>query len=132
VLSIERLGDAKATAGDPTAAARFFAEGLAVVEAAPDGCFDPAAGGAEGDAGERLEQAAERLQQKADQAAGSAAPQPAKEPGQDDQPADPGQQSQLDALKESSREAQGERNTGRERDEYLRDEDFTAGTGRPW
>ncbi len=69
VLSIERLGDAEVTAGDPTAAGRLFAEGLAVVEAAPAGCLRrvPKAarvtGGrqrgcsANADAGNKLEQA---------------------------------------------------------------------------
>ena len=74
-LTIERLGDAQAKAEDPTAAARLFAEGVAVVDAAPEGCFDAggeagADAGTEAGAGEKLKQAGERLQQKADAAAG--------------------------------------------------------------
>jgi hypothetical protein len=65
-LSIERLGDAKASAGDPAAAGRLFAEALAVVEAAPDGCFNPGAeagGGVdstEAGTADKLKQAAAR------------------------------------------------------------------------
>ncbi|MEO8284176.1 MAG: hypothetical protein ABI568_12370 [Pseudarthrobacter sp.] len=133
-LSIERLGDAKATAGDPTAAGLLFAEGLAVVEAAPDGCSGPRAeGGSDAATADKLKQAAERLAQKADEAAaGTTAPEPDTKPGQAEQPAEPGNQSQLDELKDSAREAQSERNSGQERDEYLRDDDFGSGPDRPW
>ncbi|WP_227008164.1 tetratricopeptide repeat protein [Pseudarthrobacter sp. AB1] len=137
-LTIERLGDAQAKAGDPTAAARLFAEGVAVVEAAPEGCFETAGeagkeAGPENGAGEKLHQAAERLQQKADAAAADkASPQPSEQPGQDEVPADPGQQSQLEQLRDSAKKAQSERNSGQERDEYLRDDDFGPGVGRPW
>jgi hypothetical protein len=133
VHSVERLGDAEVTAGDPTAAGRLFAEGLAVVEGAPAGCFGSSADdSAEAEAGEKLEQAKERLTQKAGEVAGGTpTPEPGK-PGQDDQPAEPGNQSQLDQLKDSAREAQAERNSGRERDEYLRDDDFDPGADRPW
>ncbi|QHK22196.1 hypothetical protein GU243_05760 [Pseudarthrobacter psychrotolerans] len=137
-LTIERLGDAQAKAKDPTAAARLFTEGVAVVEAAPEGCFD-AGGGAgeeadpENGAGETLKQAAERLQQKADAAAAdNTTTQPSQQPGQDKAPADPGQQSQLEQLKDSAKEAQSERNSGQERDDYLRDDDFGPGVDRPW
>lgn len=135
VLSIERLGDAEAKAGDPAAAGRFFAQGLAVVKAAPPGCFNSAQErGQDGaEAGEKLEQAAERLARKADQAAaGTATPDPAETPGQDGKPSETGGQGQLDQLKESSREAHSERNSGRERDEYLHDDDFEPGTDKPW
>ncbi|MCU1517632.1 MAG: hypothetical protein JWQ75_2353 [Pseudarthrobacter sp.] len=132
VLSIERLGDARVTAGDPAAAGQLFADGLAVVKAAPAGCFDAGAQGGTG-AGEKLEQAAERLAQKADGVAGGTpAPGPAETPGQAEQPAEPGSRSQLDELKESTREAQDERNSGRERDEYLRDDDFGPAPDKPW
>ncbi|MDI3195087.1 hypothetical protein QK290_11675 [Pseudarthrobacter sp. AL07] len=133
-LTIERLGDAQATAEDPTAAARLFAEGVAVVKAAPEGCFETAGeAGEENGAGEKLGQAAERLQQKADAAAtDTASPQPSEQPGQDEVHADPDQQSQLEQLTDSAREAQSKRNSGRERDEYLRDDDFGPGVDRPW
>lgn len=131
VLSIERLGDQRVAAEDTTAAARLFAEGLAVVDSAPEGCFPAGvSGGAETGAGGQLERAAERLKQKADDAAaGGATPQPAE--GQP-APSDPGRESQLEQLQESSREAQRERNTGQERDEYLRDDDYGSGPDRPW
>ncbi|PTT61618.1 hypothetical protein DBR22_18510, partial [Arthrobacter sp. HMWF013] len=131
VLSIEHLGDERAAAEDTTAAARLFADGLAVVDAAPQGCFSPGGSGAAGTgAGMQLEQAAERLKQKADDAAaGGGTPQHAE--GQP-APSESGQESQLDRLQESSREAQRERNTGQERDEYLRDDDYGSGPDRPW
>lgn len=138
VLSIERLGDARAAPGDPTVAARLFTEALAVVEAAPAGCFDAAAeagGGAEGaeaEAGEKLEQAAERLTQKSAEAAAGTAPDPGSSPGQEDTPAEPGHQSRLEELNKSTRDAQSDRNSGRERDEYLSDDDFGAGPDKPW
>ncbi|RAX44413.1 hypothetical protein DQ354_15665 [Arthrobacter sp. AQ5-06] len=129
-LTIESLGDAQAKAEDPTAAARFFAEGVAVVEAAPEGCFDASG---EAGAGKTLEQAGERLQQKADAAAAdNTTPQPSEQPGEDEPAADPGRQSQLEQLKDSAKEAQSERNSGQERDEYLRDDDFGPGVDRPW
>ena len=133
-LSVERLGDAKAAAGDLVAAGRLFAEGLAVVKAAPDGCLIATAGSDSGaGAADRLKQAAERLTRKsAEAAAGATAPEPAKKPGQAGQPAEPGNQSQLDQLKDSAREAQSERNAGQERDEYLQDDDFGSGPDRPW
>ncbi|WP_426990661.1 hypothetical protein [Pseudarthrobacter sp. Y6] len=132
-LTIESLGDAQAKAEDPTAAARLFAEGVAVVEAAPDGCYDDVADtGAEAGTGEELEQAGERLQQKADAAADNTTPQPSEQPGEDEPAADPGQQSQLEQLKDSAKEAQSERNSGQGRDEYLRDDDFGPGVDRPW
>ncbi|MET3142840.1 UNVERIFIED_ORG: hypothetical protein ABIB13_002558 [Arthrobacter sp. UYEF2] len=102
-----------------------------MVKAAPEGCFETA--GKENGAGEKLGQAAERLQQKADAAAADkASPQPSEQPGQDEVHADPGQQSQLEQLTDSAREARSERNSGRERDEYLRDDDFGPGVDRPW
>ncbi|MET3174869.1 UNVERIFIED_ORG: hypothetical protein ABIB52_002723 [Arthrobacter sp. UYCu721] len=129
-LTIESLGDVQAKAEDPTAAARLFAEGVAVVEAAPEGCFDA---GGEAGTGEELEQAGERLQQKADSAAADdTTQQPSEQPGEDEPASDPGQQSQLEQLKDSAKEAQSERNSGQERDEYLRDDDFGPGVDRPW
>jgi hypothetical protein len=133
-LTIERLGDAQAKAEDPTAAARLFTEGVAVVEAAPEGCFDAGADtGAGAGPGDKLEQAGERLRQKADAAAAAnTIPQPSERPGEDEPVADPARQSQLEQLKDSAKEAQTERNSGQERDEYLRDDDFGPGVDRPW
>lgn len=132
VLSIEHLGDERAGAEDTTAAARLFAEGLAVVDGAPPGCFTAGgSGGADTGAGQQLDQAAGRLRQKAaDAAAGDATPPPAE--GKTDQPADPARETKLNQLQDSSREAQRERNTGQERDEYLRDDGYGAGPDRPW
>jgi hypothetical protein len=136
-LTIERLGDAQAKAEDPMAAGRFFAEGLAVVEAAPEGCFHAggeagADAGPEARAGEKLKQAGERLQQKADAAGKDTTPKPSEQPGGNYPPLGPGQQSQLEQLKDSAQEAQRDRNAGQARDEYLRDNDFGPGADRPW
>jgi hypothetical protein len=132
-LTIERLGDAQARAEGPTAAGRLFAEGLAVVKAAPEGCFAGAESGTDAGAGEKLQQTGERLQQKADAEAGKdTTPKPSGQPGGNNPPADPGQQSQLGQLKDNAKEAQRERSSGQERDEYLRDDDFGPGADRPW
>jgi hypothetical protein len=132
VLSIEHLGDERADAEDLAAAALLFAEGLAVVDSAPAGCFTSRGSGDSAGTGEKLDQAAARLEQKAADATGAAAGSRADYPEQDEQPSHPGRQSQLDQLQDSAREAQRERNTGQERDEYLRDEGRGAGPDRPW
>ena len=127
VLSIERLGDARLQAEDPTAAGRLFAEGLAAVDAAPQGCF--ASGGQE--TGEKLKEAEARLQQKSQDESG-AAPQPQAETGESQPEPGPERQSQFDQLKDSARESQLERNNGQERDDYLRDSDYGPGPDKPW
>lgn len=128
VLSIERLGDARLQAEDPTAAGRLFAEGLAAVGAAPQGCF--AGGGQE--TGEKLKQAEARLQQKSQDGKSGAAPQPQGETGEPQPEPAPERQSQFDQLKDSARESQLERNNGQERDDYLRDSDYGPGPDKPW
>ncbi|MDQ0678165.1 hypothetical protein QFZ30_001547 [Arthrobacter pascens] len=127
VLSIERLGDARLQAEDPTAAGRLFAEGLAAVGAAPQGCF--ASGGQE--TGEKLKQAEARLQQKF-QDESAAAPQPQSETGDPQSEPGPERQSQFDQLKDSARQSQLERSNGQERDDYLRDSDYGSGPDKPW
>jgi hypothetical protein len=128
VLSIERLGDARLQAEDPTAAGRLFAEGLAAVGAAPQGCF--ASGGQE--AGEKLKQAEARLQQKSQDVKSGAVPQLQGEPGEPQQEPGPERQSQFDQLKDSARDSQLERNHGQERDDYLSDSDYGPGPDKPW
>lgn len=134
VLSIERLGDARLAAKDPTAAGKLFAEGLAVAEAAPAGCLASANPSAAPDAGEKLEEAEARLRKKSgDAKAGEGAGQQSDgTEGKAQAEADPGQQSQLEELKDSARNSQLERNNGQERDEYLRDGDYDAGPDKPW
>lgn len=138
VLSIEALGDARLAAQDPTAAGQLFAEGLAVVGGAPEGCvaesIRPAAPDAAPGAGETLLQAETRLRQKSDDAkAGEGAePQADGYDGDSPAPANPERQSQLEQLKDSARNSQLERNNGQERDEYLRDSDDGSGPDRPW
>lgn len=134
VLSIERLGDARLAAKDPTAAGQLFAEALAVVDAAPDGCLASSDQSAAPAAGEKLDQAEARLRQKSEDAkAGEGAgEQPEGEKPQAPAEPDPGQQTQLEELKDSARNSQLERNNGQERDEYLRDGDYGAGPDKPW
>lgn len=138
VLSIEKLADKSAESADTgTEAARLYGEGLAVVQAAPPGCFttesrEDSANGADGE-GDRLRAAEERLKAKADQLGspdGQASPTDGSKAGE--LPAPDAQQSQLDKLNESGRAAQRERSDGRQRDEYLKGISSEAGTDKPW
>lgn len=125
VLAIERLGDRRLQAGDPASAVLLFTEALAAADQAPQGCrsVDPDAGG-------RLAGARDRLERKL-----GAAEQPAgRPPAEEDSP--PGEagderQNQLDQLQDSAREAERERNNGREREKYL-DGGGGAAPERPW
>lgn len=128
VLVTEHLGDQRLQAGDPSSALTLFKEALATAGKAPEGCLSPdAAAGAAG----RLAEARERLEGKLGAAGRREGPEgaPAEESPRDGSAA--AQQSQLDRLQENSRQAQRERNNGREREEYL---DNNSGTGpdRPW
>lgn len=128
VLVTEGLGDQRLQAGDPSSAVPLFNEALATAGQAPEGCLSPdAAAGADG----RLAEARERLEGKLGAAGRPEDPEdaPGKESPQDGSAA--AQQSQLDRLQENSRQAQRERNSGREREEYL---DSGTGTApdRPW
>lgn len=139
VLSIERLADRTAETAGPadggTEAAKLYDDGLAVVKAAPPGCFSPDgsqgnATGADGE-GDRLREAEERLQAKADKL-GSPAAEPGDGADEQPQPDPEPQQSQLDKLGESAKSAQRERNDGRQRDEYLNGADSETGAEKPW
>jgi hypothetical protein len=130
VLAIESLGDQKFDAEDPDAAAGLFEEALAVVAAAPEGCF---AGGLPAGTAERLAEAEARLQEKL--AAAGQEPEPDAEreesaPGEADQ--DSARQGKLEQLEDSARQAQRERNSGREREEYLGDTAYAPGPENPW
>lgn len=128
-LSIERTGDDKLRKEDPSSAAALFAEALAVANAAPEACFS---GGAAAMAGEQLTGAEARLAEKLGAAAGAPTKggDAAQESAAEEQPSP--QQSQLDQLEENARKAERERNSGREREEYLRDDDYSTGPDRPW
>lgn len=136
VLSIEQLGDARLAAKDVMAAGQLFSEGLAVVDGAPEGCLaaagQSAAPDGARDTGEKLEQAEARLRQKSGDA--KAGNEDAQQPeGQGESPeADPQRQTQLEELNESARNSQLERNNGQERDDYLRDGDYSTGPDKPW
>lgn len=126
-LAIEKLGDQKLDTGDPASADSLYTEALGVVAVAPSGCFT---GDSSADSGVRLSEAEERLNQKLDAAAATEAP--GDSPRQEAPAEESAQQSQLEKLEESARQAQRERNAGRERDEYLDDTDYGSGTDRPW
>ena len=138
VLSVEQLGDARLAAKDATAAGKLFAEGLAVVDGAPEGCLaasgQPAAPDAARDAGEKLEQAEARLRQKSGdaKAGNSEGQQPDGSTAESPADADPQRQTRLEQLNDSARNSQLERNNGQERDEYLRDGDYSTGPDKPW
>ncbi|MGN6441491.1 MAG: hypothetical protein ACTHL6_06265 [Arthrobacter sp.] len=126
VLAIERLGDQRQQAGDPASAVLLFQEALATAGHAPEAC-----GAGNPDTGGRFAEAKERLESKLGAAGQAAAGTPA--PGEDPPPntsADP-RQGQLDQLQDSARQAERERNSGREREEYLDTGDGTAAE-RPW
>lgn len=130
VLAIERLGDEKLKAGEPVPAAGLFEEALAAAEATPDGCFS---GGLPGGTGDRLAGAEARLQEKL--SAPGSSPAPEAGPAED-APGEHGRdlplQSQLQQLEDSARQGQRERNSGREREEYLEDTGYAPGPERPW
>lgn len=126
-LAIETMGDGKRTE-DPSSAASLYAEALAITEHAPYGCFSGANAPA---SGEQLRQAEDRLKGKL---AASAQPDEAQGSKQEDNSDKETslEQSQLEQLEESARQAQRERNAGREREEYLNDTDYGSGPDRPW
>jgi hypothetical protein len=55
-----------------------------------------------------------------------------QEAAREEPPTDAPSGTQLEELAESARESQRERNSGREREEYLRDSGYTPGPDRPW
>jgi hypothetical protein len=127
VLAVERLGDDKQRSEDPASAAALFTEALDIAGAAPDGCFS---GHQAAETGERLTEAEGRLKVKLEGANGREGRQ--KEAGGEDPEAGSPSGSQLKELAESARESQRERNSGREREDYLRDTEYAPGADRPW
>ena len=124
-LSIEKLGDARRNT-DGVAAKAFYLDALAVIKAAPPGCF--AAGGrgnADGE-GKRLSEAGERLRSKTVEHGSKG-----NDDG-DEQGGDPAAREQLERLEESERQAQEERRQSRERSEYLQDTGTGGEVERPW
>lgn len=126
VLAVERLGDQRQQAGDPASAVLLFKEALATAGQASEGCLagNPETGGPLADAKERLES---KLGAAGEAAGGTPAPgeEPPPEMSADSR------QGQLDQLQDSARQAERERNSGREREEYLDRSDGTA-VERPW
>ncbi|WP_051388998.1 hypothetical protein [Arthrobacter sp. 35W] len=118
VLTIEKLGDAKAAEGDAAGAKTLYEEGLAQVKAAPEGCFQPNSEANSHGEGGQLQEAGDRLSQKSDGAEGGT-----PEAGQNPQPAEstpaPEVQSKLDQLQEQQKGAQKERSDGATMDKNL-------------
>ncbi|MDP9887983.1 hypothetical protein [Pseudarthrobacter enclensis] len=122
--SSDRIKAAYAT-GDPASALPLYREALAAAGQAPESCqaADAAAG-----TGTRLAEAGERLDAKLG-AWQSTKPAPGgKSPGETPAGA---LQDRLDQLQDRSRQAGRERNSGREREEYLDSNDGSA-PERPW
>jgi hypothetical protein len=128
VLAVERLGDDKLRSEDRASAAALFTEALDIAGAAPGGCF---AGTEAAEAGQKLSEAEDRLKGKLEGAGNGQAGTP-KESGEVEPEAGTPSRSQLEELAESGRESQRERNSGREREDYLSDTDYAPGPDRPW
>lgn len=131
VLSLERLGDARAEAGDPASALAFYQEGSAMVGDAPQGCFTPQGeGNGEGE-GDKLKAAGERLGHKQEQPA-----DPAEGDGQEGAPQDPADapapaQEKMDQLKNQGTDAQ----KGRAKSQQLKQDyaqDSPKAYDKPW
>ena len=156
-LSIERLGDDEADAGpdgtggpaDPAGPAgpdstdgglRLLEEALAVVRAAPAGCFG--SDRADSAAGERLQTAGQRLEEKIERLRGQPGSGEATEPEEPGTESGPEEQdgagsgepldAQLEQLRESGQSAHQERNHGLQREEYLNGTGTGPLTDRPW
>ena len=128
VLVIERLGDQRLQTGDPASAVPLFKQALDVAGQAPESCRS---NDAEGGTGSRLSDAEGRLKDKLG-AAGNKAPQePAPAGKTSPDPSNENRQGQLDQLQDSARQAERERNSGREREEYL-DGNGGAAPEQPW
>ena len=125
---------------------RLLEEALAVVRAAPAGCFDPdRADGADSTdtvAEERLQAAGQRLEEKIERLRGRPGPGEATEtedPGTESGPEEEGGagageslDAQLEQLRNSGQSAQQERNRGLQREEYLNGTGTGPLTDRPW
>ena len=127
VLAVERLGDDKLRSEDPASAAALFTEALDIAGAAPGGCFS---GNEAAETGQKLSEAEGRLKGKLEGAGNGQAGTP-KDNEVEPEAGTPGR-SQLEELAESGRESQRERNSGREREDYLSDPDYAPGPDRPW
>lgn len=126
VLSIERLGDGRRSAGDDAGAKALYAAGLGVVQGAPAGCFGAGGPGNAAGEGGRLSEARERLNAKSGDAGkdgGDAGESPEENSAE---------QEQLKRLEESQRQAQQERLKSEQRSEYLRNPETNSTVERPW
>lgn len=126
--SAGQANSSQGSTGDTTA--RLLGEALAVVKAAPAGCFG--SGSADPEAGEQLQSAGERLAEKI--AGLGNQPESGPATGQEQtgpEPQDPSE-TQLDQLRESGKSAQQERDRGLQREEYLDGSSTGPLTDKPW
>ena len=148
-LSIERLGDAGSGGSGGTDGTddgvRLLEEALAVVRAAPAGCFNAdsadsagSAGSADIAAGESLETAGQRMEGKIERLRGQPETgepgEPGTEPGPEEDGDGPGDtpDAPLEQLREAGQSAQQERNRGLQREEYLNGTSTGPLTDKPW
>ena len=143
VLSIEKLADAAKESGDTAGATTLYDEGLAVVEAAPEGCFQPDSPQNQRQQGERLGEARERMESERAEAQPQPGQQQQGQPGTQPSPApspsqDPAQaaeeqarQERLEELEQKSEAGQQERVESEQRRDYL-DSPPQAPVDRPW
>lgn len=146
VLTIEKLGDAAAGAGDAARAAALYADGEAVVAAAPSGCFDSESPQNQLQQGDRLGEAKERMEGKrGDPQQPGTGPQPSQPPNGPEpsqpgaapspaQPSTPEERAQEERLKDLERKSQAgaqERSDSQQRKDYL-DTPPSAPVDRPW
>lgn len=142
-LSIEKLAVAAQEAGDPARATSLYDDGLAVVEDAPEGCFEPDSPQNQRQQGERLGEAEERMQRERAEAQPQPGQQPQGQSGQQQSPSpapsqDPAQtaeeqaqQERLEELEQKSDAGQQERAEGEQRRDYL-ESPPQAPVDRPW
>ncbi|MDZ4090643.1 MAG: hypothetical protein U1D68_05490 [Arthrobacter sp.] len=143
-LSIERQGDTGGGGTDGSGGTdgtgggvRLLEEALAVVRAAPAGCFG--ADSADSEAGERLQQTGQRLEEKIERSRSRAEPGDTAGPDVDPGPAEEGAAGsgnaldpKLEQLREAAQSAQRERNRGLQREEYLNGTSSGPLTDKPW
>lgn len=111
VLTLEKLGDAKAQARDGAAAKSLYDQGVKVVDDALPGCFQPGSSGNRQGEGRQLQDSKARLEQKSQQM------NPQNQPGQTPPPAEQPQgqapsPSKLDQLNQQNNDAQQDRSDG--------------------
>ncbi|MDJ0313958.1 hypothetical protein [Arthrobacter sp. H35-D1] len=128
VLSLEKLGEAREKAGDPTSAMELFAEGSETVAQAPRDCFMANSGNNQDGEGKALREAAERLEEKQSAGPGDAAQGP---DGDGETPTPPPPAGKMEQLEQTGQKAQQERGQRQKLKEQL-DADDSQPYPKPW